>query len=322
MDASYDSHSATQKHHSNLLSDFLMSALTSCSQQTSVRIGDFGVATGLNSCKTFQSVLRRFRESSSAPVQLYHTDRPNNHWSALFTTLCSEESTQTIPDVYSFAVGKSFYSQLFPQDFLDIAYASTAFYWLSHPFTTTLHGFPSSYDASLAERHREDLTQLLKCRLSELKPGGHLIFNLPDSSTAQRIIFQPAFEVVQEMQQAGQLPEDYLDHFPVPFAVSSLEGNLSIIRSLGLEVLQSTATSEELLLYQQFLKTGDVDCYARSFSGFLKGFLYPFLKGTCTDDGEEKLQLFFQKLEDNIRNRPEPIFIIQSYFHLRKPLSS
>ena len=115
MDQSYDVNSVMQKHWGAMLSEFMWNALASCTHHSSVAIADIGASTGLNSCKSLKPHLERFRGISEAPVLLYHTDRPENHWNALFTNLTgSPDSYQSVPNVYSFAVGKSRTSRLTP----------------------------------------------------------------------------------------------------------------------------------------------------------------------------------------------------------------
>ena len=326
MDLSYDQNSVTQKYLGDMLSNYLWTALSSYAGNSSVTIADFGVATGLNSCKCFKPVLERFRASSEAPVSLYHTDRPENHWNALFTNLSSSpDSYQCLPNVYSFAVGKSFYTQLFPPNSLDIAYACAAFHWLSQPVPCNLLSppiFPLE-STSLVSAQRNDLTTLLRLRYSELKPGGHLIFNLPGFNPGHSI-FHPLIEVATEMKEAELLPTDYLETFPIPLASGSTEANLAVVRSFEreFEVVNTETVFEELPLYRQYRETGDLEAFVKAFAGFSRSYLYPYLKGICTqgEEGEALIQLFFAKLEDKVRSRPDPICMTQCYFHLKKQL--
>ena len=318
MDLSYDQNSTTQKHWGDMLSNYLWTVLSSYAGDSSVTIADFGVATGLNSCKYFKPMLERFRASSEAPVSLYHTDRPENHWNALFTNLTgSPDSYQSVPNVYSFAVGKSFYTQNFPPNSIDIAYACTAFHWFSQPVPCNLLSTP----IFPVSAQRNDLTTLLRLRYSELKPGGHLIFNM-FGSNPEHSVFHPLIEVATEMKEAGLLPTNYLETFPIPFASESTEANFAVVRSFEreFEVVNTETVFEELPLYRQYRETGDLEAFVKAFTGYSRGYLYPYLKGICTqgEEGEALIQLFFAKLEDKVRSRPDPIFMTQCYFHLKK----
>jgi len=329
MDQSYDVNSVMQKHWGAMLSEFMWNALASCTHHSSVAIADIGASTGLNSCKSLKPHLERFRGISEAPVLLYHTDRPENHWNALFTNLTgSPDSYQSVPNVYSFAVGKSFYTQNFPSNSIDIAYACATFHWLSRPAAgrNVLYPaqiYPQELHPVMQARHREDLLTNLTARYAELKPGGHLIFDLPDCSATFRIMQTPIIEVAEEMHLAGLLPPDYLANFPMPIALSSAAVNLSIIRSMtpAFEVVDVKVVEGKFELYQEYEATGDLEGYAKKFAGFWKGFSYPYLKALCTqgEEGEATIQLFYQKIEENIKRNPEPIYNKHGCFHLCKP---
>lgn len=331
MDLSYDQNSTPQKYLGDMLSDFLWSALAAHTEQNFVTIADFGAATGLNSCKYFKPLLQRFRDLSNASVLLYHTDRPENHWNTFFSNVTNSPDTyRSVTNVHSFAVGQSFYTQLFPANYLDIAYACTAFHWLSQPTPDNLLASPVAFaldrNPLLRAQHRKDLRQVLQLRYSELKPGGHLIFNLPDNSNAARSIFHPLVEVAVEMNQAGLIPAEYLAGFPKPFTSDSTEANLELIRSMEekYEIVESKAVTEDLPIYREYRETGDLEAYVKGFTGFTRAYLYPYLKGICTkgEEGEALIQLFFSKIEDNIRSQPLPISVTQCFLHLKKPLAS
>ena len=322
MDHTYDQNSGTQKHWSAPLSEFMWTALSSCTAHSSVTIADFGVATGLNSCKFFKPLLEQFRAISDAPVQLYHTDRPENHWSAVFANIGnSADSYQSVRNVYSFAAGQSFYKQNFPPNYLDIAYSSTAFHWLPQPFPINLLSQSPETDPLLFEYFRKELTAQLRLRAIELKPAGHFIFNLVGSPLPSRTMFQPLIEVAVEMREAGLIPAGYLQNFPTPLVNDLPEANSAVVKSLReFELLETKIVTEEFPISQQYRETGDLETYAKAFAGFSKGYLYPYFKGICTqgEEGEALIQLFFTKVENHIRARPDPINVTQCYFHLRK----
>jgi hypothetical protein len=330
MNLSYEQNSTPQKIAGDMLSDYLWSALASHTEQKLVTIADFGAATGLNSCRQFKPLLQRFRDLSSAPVLLYHTDRPENHWSVLFSNLTSSPDTyHSVPNVHSFAVGQSFYTQLFPANYLDIAYACASFHWLSQPTPNNVLALPSNFafesNPLLLAEHHTELALLLKLRYSELKPGGHLVLHLLESSHPTRSVFHPLVEVAEEMKAAGLIPDGYLENFPMPLACDSAEADLATIRSLEekYEIVESKAVTNEFHIYQQYRETGDLESYAKGFAEFTRAYLYPYLKGICTkgEEGEALIQLFFSKIEDNIRSQPQLINISNCYFHLKKPLN-
>lgn len=332
MDSNYDSASTVQRQMGNQLVEYMWTALQSCERHETVTIVDFGAATGLNFCKMVRPVLERFRQISPAPLLIYHNDLPGNHWNALFSNITSSpESYASISNVYTYAVGKSFYSQLFPCNSVDVAFACAAFHWLSHPSDEPGQIFPpQSYPGglhpALQTRFREDLTANLQARYRELKPGAHLIFELPHRDVSIRTYITPIVEVLIEMHLSGLLPPGYLENFPMPLVTETFEVCLSHINSLQpeFEILETKQVTEKFELYRMYEETGDLEGFAKAFAEFWKGFSYPYLKGRCTqgEEGETTIQLFYQKIEENIRKKPEPIYLPHSFFHLRRPVNS
>ena len=186
-------------------------------------------------------------------------------------------------------------------------------------------GFVFESNPLLLAQHHKDLALLLKLRYSELKPGGSLILHLLESSYPNRSALHPLVEVAAEMKAAGLIPDEFLEYFPAPFARDSSEADLATIRSLEekYEIVESKVMSGECPLYQEYRETGDLEAYAKGFAGFIKGYLYPYLKGMCKkgEEGEALIQLFFSKIEDNVRSNPQMISVSDSYFHLKKPLN-
>lgn len=327
MDSHYDSNSKPQGYLGQVLSNYLWTALSTCTQQNWVNIVDFGAATGLNSCRTFKPQLERFRGVCETPVMVCHTDLQENLWGTLFTNVnSSPESYSTIPNVYTCAVGKSFYSQLFPANTVDIAYACAAFHWLSRPCKSDLHNpslmYSSEVNPHLLSQHASDLTTLLRLRHTELKSGGHLIFNMSNRAISSRSMFHPVLEVAVEMMKEGLIPDGYVDNFPIPFASDTAEAHLALIQSMGTEyeVVNVRVGVEDFPLYKQFAANGDVGEYAKAFAGFTRGYLNPYLKGICSkgETGTRLIDLFFTRIEEYMRSKPEPIRMTHSYFHLKK----
>ena len=78
---------------------------------------------------------------------------------------------------------------------------------------------------------------------------------------------------------------------------------MELIRSLEkkYEIVESKEVTEDLPIYRKYREIGDLQAYAKGFAGFTKAYLYPYVKGMCTqgEEGEALIQLFFSKVEDN-----------------------
>lgn len=123
------------------------------------------------------------------------------------------------------------------------------------------------------------------------------------------------------MKEAGLLSADCLNDFPIPLASESTEVHVEVMRNFEreLKLVGKKIVTGNFSIYQQYQDTGDLEAYAKAFTGFSRGYLYPYLKGMCRgEEGEALIQLFFARVEDSIRSQPDPIGVTQCYYHLTK----
>lgn len=117
---------------------------------------------------------------------MYRTDLPANDFSSLFETLESDRDSCAWRKrkVFSSAIGRSFYQNVLPPSYVDLAWSSYAAVWLSQiPCQIPDHFFiPCSTGAERAELERQaalDWEAFLSPRAIELRPGGRLVVALP-----------------------------------------------------------------------------------------------------------------------------------------------
>ena len=232
-------------------------------------------------------------------------------------------------DVHSFALGKSFYYQCFPNEFLDIAYASCSFHWLSRPSEGRNQLYPlllkfDDYESNLPQRMREDLRTLLANRYAELRPGGHLMFSVPLFNLSRRDSLAPMVEVAYQMQEKHLLPDSFVESFRCPFGFNTYQRILDIINEFtpAFEVISSEEVDRESLIYKRFRMTGEMSRFSSEMKGFYKGIFRPHLLSLFKDDpeGEAKVEQFYDLVEEYVLSHPEPLHHFFGYFHLRKPI--
>lgn len=320
MTSSYDTQSKLQGIVAQALSNCLWNALSTYTASDCVSIADLGSSTGLNSCRAFKPALERFRSASAASVVVYHTDLPENHWGILFSTLnTSSESYGTVPDVYPCAIGRSFYSQLFPNNSIDISFASCAFHWLSRPCPAVIESSSSllspEVNPQFFSRHSEDLETLLRLRHTELKPAGHLMLNLTNEESDSVLV--PLVKVALQMKHEGLLPAGYLDSFPMPFAFGTTEADIAVIRKLPFTIVKMEILPDDFPLYAEYKVTGDAEAYANNYTAFVSGFLDPYLKAMCPGNAE-LVDTYFERVNEFMRREPQVITQKVIYCHLQK----
>jgi hypothetical protein len=146
-------------------------------------IAEFGARQGKNSMHPIAQALDALGHAEQ-PVVVVHTDLPDNDFSSLFNTVASDPDSYRRAGVFTYAVGRSFYEQLFPAGTVLLGWSATAAVWLSAtPCKLPSHLF--SFAATGAERTTwkeaatRDWASFLGHRAEELRPGGELVVSLP-----------------------------------------------------------------------------------------------------------------------------------------------
>jgi SAM dependent carboxyl methyltransferase len=146
-------------------------------------IADYGASQGKNSMHPIAEAIDAL-DVRDRPVLVVHTDLPDNDFASLFTTVASDPDSYRRAGVFTYAVGRSFYEQLFPPATVTLGWSATAAVWLSAtPCPLPSHLF--SYASSGPERATwktaatRDWETFLRHRATELRPGGQLVVSLP-----------------------------------------------------------------------------------------------------------------------------------------------
>jgi hypothetical protein len=198
----YNKHAAIPAAGGSLAIPFLKRAAQQITLDTSDRpivIADYGSSQGKNSLAPMRAAIRvlRTRSGRERAIMVCHTDLPGNDFDTLFELLESDPNSYALGDekVYPYAIGRSFYKDVFPLGHVDLGWSSYAAVWLSQiPRTIPDHLFiPCCTGAPRAEFDRQaalDWETFLTLRAAELRPSGRLAVALPalehDGSTAFR----------------------------------------------------------------------------------------------------------------------------------------
>jgi hypothetical protein len=146
-------------------------------------VADYGASQGKNSLRPLRVALDELRGrdgGGTRAVSVVHTDLPGNDFSSLFETVAHDPGTYARAGVFSFAAGRSFYEQLFPDDSVSLGWSATAVVWLrAVPCPLPDHLF--SYAATGERRNAwareaaDDWATFLHLRGAELRSGGELV---------------------------------------------------------------------------------------------------------------------------------------------------
>jgi hypothetical protein len=187
---SYNQHAKMQAGGGSLALPFLERAagcITIASGTEPIVIADYGSSQGKNSLAPMRTAIRtlRSRLGPDRPICVVHVDQPANDFNTLFDVLHREPERYALDDanVFPSAIGRSFYEQAFPPEYVHLGWSSYAAMWLSRiPTQVTGHfradrGTEAEFKA-FRRQAADDWKRFLSLRARELRPGGRLVVAL------------------------------------------------------------------------------------------------------------------------------------------------
>ena len=259
------------------------------------------------------------RAGRQRPIFVCHTDLPANDFSEMFALLESDPESylQGEPQVFPYAIGRSFYRSLFPPDHVDLGWSSYAAVWLSQvPRQIPDHFFiPCSTGAVRAEFDRQaarDWEAFLTLRAAELRTGGRLVVALPaldhDGTIGFASMMNHANAVLFDLVAAGAITADERGRMTIaacprrekdllaPFARDGLFH--------GLAVEHSSTLSVPDVAWIEFQRDGEAAAFASKRAGFFRAVFAPSLAQALapTHSPQERLE-FVDRLEEGVRRR-------------------
>ena len=292
-------------------------------------IADYGSSDGRNSFAPMNAAIEtlRNRVDPERPIEVYHTDLPSNDFATLFELLDRdpESYARRQHNVYSFAIGRSFYQSLFPAHSVDLGWSSYAAVWLSEiPSPIPDHIFiPCSSGEIRAEFDRQaakDWRTFLALRATELRAGGRLVIALPsldnDGFTGFGPLWDCANDALSDLVADGFVSKEERDRMTLascprrerdllePFAEQGIFEHLSVEDVATVPGPDTAWTDYET--------DHDPDALAAKRAMFFRVIFAPSLaQGLSPDRPAEQKQDFVSRLEEGVRRRlsshPMPI---------------
>lgn len=283
-------------------------------------IADYGSSEGRNSLAPMRAaiaILRR-RAGSERPIQVYHTDLPENDFNSLFDVLAAhaDRYDRGQANVFPAAIGRSFYESVLPPATVDLGWSSYAAVWLSRiPQQIPNHFVPRFSTGAVREafdrQAAKDWARFLSLRAAELCPGGRLVVALPsladDGSTAFAPIFDVANDVLAEFVRTGFItskerlgmtigtnPRRRADLL-APFASGPFHG-------LAVEHCETVVAPD--FVWSDFERDHDAQALARKRAGFFRAVFAPAMAQTLAQGrNEAEREAFAARLEDEVALR-------------------
>lgn len=242
---------------------------------------------------------------------MIHQDLPSTNYSRLFETLsdpnggsyrqvltpAAEVAGQR--NVFSFAIGLSFYSQVVPSASVDLALSMAAFHWLSgdvpdgcgfHDEVTLMLARDSTQRQAFLRHARNDWRHLLLLRGREMKSGALLVMSnlmrYPDEeyteNERQGQLFRLMAQTARELQSEQLLTDEEFDSFTFPEAIRTVHEWLdsALLTEVGFEVVaQSISPSPPSVRGAE----EDVEAFGRRIAGLTRWWSEGVLGATLAD---------------------------------------
>jgi hypothetical protein len=284
-------------------------------------IADYGSSQGKNSLAPMRAAIAalRTRVDRQRPIFVCHTDLPANDFSEMFAVLESDPESylQGEPQVFPYAIGRSFYRSLFPPGHVDLGWSSYAAVWLSQiPRQIPDHFFiPCSRGAVRAEFDRQaaqDWETFLALRAAELRTSGRLVVALPALDHDRTIGFASMMDHANaelfELVTAGAISAEERGCMTIaacprreqdllaPFARDGLFHGLAVEHSSTLSVPDPA--------WIEFHHDGDAMAFARKRAAFFRAVFVPSMsEALAPTRSPEERQEFAGRLEEGVQRR-------------------
>jgi len=183
-----------------------------------VVIADYGSSQGKNSLTPMRAAIRVLRErmDTDRPVFVFHIDQSTNDFNTLFEVLTTDPERYALdePNLFSCAIGRSFYETVFPPGHVHLGWCSYAAVWLSRipgpiPGHFVAHRSTGDVHAAFERQAAQDWEAFLSLRARELRSGGRLVVVLPglddEGESGFADLFDHANRALTEMVDAREI---------------------------------------------------------------------------------------------------------------------
>lgn len=318
---SYNLHAKIPAGGGSLALPYLEEAARSCALRATsdpIVIADYGSSQGKNSLAPIRAAVKclRARVGAERPVSVVHVDQHANDFNTLFDLLHRDPERYSMgdPHVFSSAIGRSFYENVFPREQVDLGWSSYAAVWLSRvPALVPGHfvylASTGDVRAAFDRQAADDWKLFLSLRAQELRPGGRLVVVLPGLSDAGVSGFEPLFNsanavldelVYEQVTSDDERKRMALGSYPrqrtqllEPFSPDGQFQSLSV-EHCHLFDLPDAAWADYQL-------DGNVEAFVSRHAAFFRAIFVPSMASAIRD--ADRRQAFTDRLEEKLKQR-------------------
>jgi hypothetical protein len=290
----YSSNSRPQHAAASVAYPYLTAAAQQIPAPSLVTVGDFGCAGGANEMEPMALAVDTLRSRGiTAPIEVVHTDLPENDFVSLFKLLETPASyTAGRSGIYPLVVGRSLYGPLLPDQRLHLGWSGITLHWLSSMPTAVPGQIYSNLTTgpardALRRRAEEDWRAFLDQRAREMVDDGEIVLvagaSQPDGESGAEALFTLIGDVLTTMAAGGELRRRELDRMFYPTWNRTPDEWLAPFRGPLSEVLEVVDSrldaSDDALTFPQYTRDGDAAAFAEAYTRFVRAVTeHPFFR--------------------------------------------
>lgn len=318
---SYNRHAKVPAAGGNLALPFLELAVRSMMLDRGdqpVIVADYGSSQGKNSLVPMRTAIQglRARVGPERPICVVHIDQPANDFNTLFDVLHSDPDRYSAddPNIFSSAIGRSFYENVFPKEHVHLGWSSYAAVWLSRiPMPVPGHfvvlASTGEVRTAFERQAADDWKSFLSLRASELRPGARLVVVLPALNDEGAAGFEPLFgqanEAIAEMVAEGAITAAERERMVLgtyPRRRSELLAPFNTGGQFcGLKVEHCELSGLPDAAWADYERDGDKDVLSTRHARFFRAIFTPSLASVIGDEG--KRNVFPDRMEEKLKRR-------------------
>jgi hypothetical protein len=293
--------------------------------ESPVVIADYGSSQGKNSLAPIGFAIQclRSRIGPEPSILVAHIDQPRNDFNSLFAVLNGDPGSyvRTESNVFSCAIGKSFYEQVLPANSVHLGWSSYAAQWLSRPPAVIpdhffVHCSTDAVRFQIAHQAAQDWEAFLALRARELRTGGRVVLILPGFGDSGLCGFEPGMNraniALSEMVQEGAITAEEKARMVIGGYIRHKDELLApFLPGGGFETLKVEACESFEVpdaAWAQYQQDGDVKAFALKHALFFRSVFTPSLASALNrvrSGDTEAFRAFADRLERGMRNQLE-----------------
>jgi hypothetical protein len=329
----YDQHSTAQFSTMHALQGWVEAAVASVPLPATaqpVTVLDLGSSEGANAIRLMGSLVAGLRRRTGQPLQTIYSDLASNNFNQLFANLEEARRADLFPaEVYSGAVGGSFYGPLVPPGTVHLATSFNSILWLDQlpaiplpnlvVYRRPLSSRPGpavspEITATFKRQSEQDLDRFLECRARELVPGGKLLLATPGDTDRARVsdgLYDVLNDACLDLVSDGRLKREQYERLTMPIycrtveeLLAPLERENSPVRG-AFAVDRAEAMEVPTPFFLQFQRDGDRAAYADAYTGFLRAISEPVVRAAFNQPEGEAVDALYERIRARLQAEPE-----------------